>query len=265
MGETDGKPYRTFLLQDISGAGSHIGAGGGLFHPRRGYGDRSFITPAKRVAGHGFCFGSAPFQAPGGFGESSPHGVAGTFAKIPGALREGGFLPSLRKEQSAEIVKILSRPPEGRDLKVLQDLFYVAMPKENQNAWHPRPIRSPGLGPGQMPPGEITADRYFQIIKIKNGFKLTANPSARALPKEATLEVAYDVREGNPFKRYKQFDFQLDKLPIRVKATGVQVKIIKSNMLFLFLEKRDFQLNLTGFDPNRDLKVRMLPSMNAAL
>lgn len=169
------------------------------------------------------------------------------------------------KNSPREIVKILSRPPEGRDLKVLQDLFYVDLPKENQNSWSQGPTRRPGFGPGQKPPGEITADQYFQIIKVKRGFRLAANPNARVLPKEATLEVAYDVREGNPFKKYKKFDFQLDKPPIRVKATGVKVQISKPNALFLFPEKRDFQLNVTGFDPNRDLKIRTLPSVDEAL
>jgi hypothetical protein len=163
------------------------------------------------------------------------------------------------KNSPREIFKILSRPPEGRDLKVLQDLFYVDLPKDSPGST-PRPSPKPGVELG-----EIIVDGYFQIIKVKTGFRLAAKPNAKALLKEATLEVSYDVREGNPFKRYKKFDFQLDKPPIRMKATGVKVQIPKPNMLFLFPEKKDFQLNVTGFDPNRDLKIRTLPSVDEAL
>ena len=76
--------------------------------------------------------------------------------------------------------------------------------------------------------------------------------------------MAYDVREGNPFKRYKLLDFELNKPPIKVKAAGLKVQYPRANVLHLVLEKRDFQLHLTGFDPNRDLKIRTTTSFDVS-
>ena len=167
------------------------------------------------------------------------------------------------KNSPREIAKILSRPAEGRDLKVLKDLFYVDLPKEDQPGATPgRPTQKRGFEPGQRPPNEITGDRYFQIYKTKQGFRLTAHPAARILPKEISLEMAYDVREGNPFKKYRILDFELDKPPIKVKGIGLQIQYPRPNILYLVLEKRDFQLNITGFDSNRDLKIRTTTSFD---
>ncbi len=161
------------------------------------------------------------------------------------------------KNSPREIARILSRPAEGRDLRVLKDFFYVDLPKEERPGVTPeKSPPKPGSEPGQRFPLDITRDRYFQIHKTKQGFRLTAHPSAKALPREISIEMAYDVREGNPFKRYRIFDFDLEKPPIKVKAAGVRVQHPRANVLHLILEKKDFQLHLTGFDPNRDLKIR---------
>jgi len=169
------------------------------------------------------------------------------------------------KNSPREIARILSRPAEGRDVKVLRDFFSVELPKEDEPGGIPgRPAPKRGLEPGQRFPLEITGDRYFQVHKTKQGFRITAHPAAKALPREISIEMAYDVREGNPFKRYRTLDFELDKPPIKVKATGLRVQHPRANVLHLILEKKDFQLHLTGFDPNRDLKIRTTTSFDVS-
>jgi hypothetical protein len=169
------------------------------------------------------------------------------------------------KNSPREIARIFSRPAEGRDPRVLRDFFYVDLPKEEQPGGTPEgPGPKPGLKPGEKFPLEVTGDRYLQIHKTKQGFRLTAHPSAKVLPREISIEMAYDVREGNPFKRYRTFDFELDQPPIKVKAAGAKVRHPRANVLHLILEKRDFQLNLTGFDPNRDLKIRTTTSFDVS-
>jgi hypothetical protein len=169
------------------------------------------------------------------------------------------------KNSPREIARVLSRPAEGRDPRVLRDFFYVDLPKEDQPGnTEGRPAPKRGLEPGQRFPLEITGDRTFQVHKTKQGFRLTADPIAKVLPREISIEMAYDVREGNPFKRYRILDFELDKPPIKVKAAGLRIQHPRANVLYLVLEKRDFHLSLTGFDPNRDLKIRMTTSFDVS-
>jgi hypothetical protein len=171
------------------------------------------------------------------------------------------------KNSPREIVKILSRPAEGRDIKLLRDLFYIDVPKDIETpASSDKPTEEQGTdGPGTLEPGAVTADRFLQLQRTKQGFRLSARPDATSLPKEIDIEVAYDVRQGNPFHRYSQFDFELNKPPIRVSAKSLKASISKSNIIHIVLEERGFQLLVTGFDPNRDLKIRTTTSLDASL
>lgn len=78
------------------------------------------------------------------------------------------------------------------------------------------------------------------------------------MPKIATVEVAYDVRQGNPFKKYQPFDFELNKPPIAVKGKGIRASAIKSNALQVEIKHLEFCLSVTGFDPRRDLKIKTI-------
>ncbi len=187
--------------------------------------------------------------------------------KFRGRYVRGASCLRYVKNSPREIVKILSRPVEGRDVKLLRNLFYIDIPKDIEtHGSSDKPTERPGTdGPGAPEPGTVTADRFLQLQRTKQGFRLSARPDATSLPKEIDIEVAYDVRQGNPFYRYSQFDFELNKPPIRVSAKGLQASVPKSNMIRIVLEERGFQLLVTGFDPNRDLKIRTTTSLDAIL
>jgi hypothetical protein len=164
------------------------------------------------------------------------------------------------KNSPREIVRILSRPAKGRDETLLKDFFYidVAEKKENDEVG-----KSAGEMPGEdgkekSPPKDISNDLALRLRRIKGGFKLDKKPDADAIPRFITIQIAYDVRQGNPFKRYQPFDFSLSEAPIRMRGKGVKASIVKPNALRLFIENPKFILTVTGFDPNRDLKVKTL-------
>ena len=187
--------------------------------------------------------------------------------KFRGRYDRGASCLRYVKNSPREIVKILSRPPEGRDITLLRDLFYVELSTHNEPRGHVDQAKTdpaPGESGGSQPE-IVTGDQFLQLHRTKQGFRVSAHPDAKVLPKEINLEVAYDVREGNPFKKYRTFDFELNKPPIRVSFGGIKATILKPNVLNLVLEKRDFELLVTGFDPNRDLRVRTTTSLDANL
>lgn len=169
------------------------------------------------------------------------------------------------KNSPSEILKILSRPSKGRDQTLLGDLFYIDLePVEKTPDKTKGPTRMPGTnGPDQPTPEGIVADRFFQVQRTKDGFRLSKHPDAKRLPKLVTIEMAYDVRQGNPFKKYQTFDFELNKFPIVVGGKGLKASVLKPNALQLELEEPGFRLMVTGFDPNRDLKIKTSTSLDS--
>jgi hypothetical protein len=168
------------------------------------------------------------------------------------------------KNSPREILRILSRPPKGRDERLLGDLFYIDLnPIEESSDKTGRPTGSPGMGgQDQSSPNDIATDRIFQVHRTKDGFWLSRHPFARRLPKIVRLEMAYDVRQGNPFKRYRPFDFEINKSPIVVQGKGLKASMLRGNAILLQLEEPEFKLMITGFDPNRDLKIKTTTSLD---
>ncbi len=72
------------------------------------------------------------------------------------------------------------------------------------------------------------------------------------------MEMAYDVRLGNPFRLYKPYDFDLEKNPIKIEGVQLTYRIVKPNALKVTTEQPSFQLTITGFDLNRDLKIKIV-------
>ena len=187
--------------------------------------------------------------------------------KFKGRYDRGPSCLRYVKNSPREIVKILSRPAEGRDTKLLRDVFYIDLPKgEQPKGASEKPTEIPGSdGAENADPGVMAADRFLLLHRTKQGFRLSARPNAKRLPKEINIEVAYDVRQGNPFSKYSNLDFELAKPPMRITGKGLAASVVKPNILRIVLEKSDFQLLVTGFDPNRDLKIRTTTSLDMSL
>jgi hypothetical protein len=162
------------------------------------------------------------------------------------------------KNSPREIVNILSRPALGRDKTLLRDFFYIDMPpQEEPEHLDEAHGDAPGKDGKEKPtPKDLPIDENLRLIKIKGGFKFNKKPEASAIPKIITIEIAYDVRHGNPFKKYQPFDFSLGKAPIKVKGKYVKASVLRPNALRLTIENPKFQLTVTGFDSKRDLRVK---------
>jgi len=167
------------------------------------------------------------------------------------------------KSSPREIVKILSRPAEGRDAGLLRSIFYVDFSNDGES---PESLQGPaamsGIGESEKPAPEATGGRVLQLQRIRGGFRLFADPDSKRLPRTIHIEVAYDVREGNPFKKYHAFDFELDKPPIEISTKGITVQHTRPNAIRLTLETADFDLVVRGFDQKRDLKIKTATVMD---
>jgi len=81
--------------------------------------------------------------------------------------------------------------------------------------------------------------------------------------KPLRAEVAYRVRAGNPFRKHSAFDFDLTTGEgITIQADGVRLRPTSVNAFELVPSSARFQISMKGFDPRRDLIVRLGESNN---
>jgi hypothetical protein len=110
-------------------------------------------------------------------------------------------------------------------------------------------VNPPPPPPPPPPPGEPV----LKLLRIDGGFRIGAKPNLRGA---VTVEAAYEVRRGNAFKRYDKNDFEFGKKPLKISGTGMKVARARGNRLEVIIDSDDFLVEVTGFDPNRDLSVR---------
>ena len=155
------------------------------------------------------------------------------------------------KNSPKEIVKILNKPSIGVDKNLLENFFSIT------------PVSSKGKkttsgGKGSALNDLMGTTKEFYLIRRKGGFLLKKNPGANKVPNGAHVSVAYEVRGKNPFKIYSPFDFEMDKEPIKINVIGGKISAIQYNQFVVQINEHDFQVEISGFDCNRDLRVKVV-------
>jgi hypothetical protein len=100
------------------------------------------------------------------------------------------------------------------------------------------------------PPGK----RVITVTALEDGFSVKLTGKGADVP-ALRVAAAYDVRRGNPFKKWRPEDFKLSDLAVSV--SGGAITAIDGNDMAVEIDNQDdFLLVVRGFDSNRDLKVR---------
>lgn len=189
--------------------------------------------------------------------------------KIRTLYDHGAWTLRFVKNSAPFLASLLARPPAGRVRDFLADLFSIEMPDESphDSAATRIPIRAAAGGESKddtTSGAPAAGSGGVTIAKISGGFTIKASdPSmvGRAL----RGEIAYRVRAGNPFRKHSPFDFDLmSKSDIAVQAEGVRLRPTSVNAFELVPSAAKFQISMKGFDPRRDLIVRVLDRDDAA-
>lgn len=182
--------------------------------------------------------------------------------KFRGRYRHGPYTLRYVKNAPREIVRLLTRPAEARDFELLRNVFALDLPEEEQ----PLPRKTPGKEPGGGGPDDgaerpetVGRDAFFQLQKLRGGFRLLGAGKRGAMSRYAAVWIAYETRRGNPFAQYQPPDFEVDRAPIEVRAERAEVIGRGGNRIVLRLAARDFRLSVLGFDAQRDLRVKIVP------
>jgi len=188
--------------------------------------------------------------------------------KIRTLYDHGASTLRLVKNSASFLASLLAQPPVGRERDFLAELFSIDVPDESvhEGAVAARiPVRAAA---GTTPNSEgTTGDAVpraggVTISRIAGGFTVRAANAAIGRPLRG--EIAYRVRAGNPFRKHSPFDFDLlAGGDITTQAEGVRLRATAVNAFELVPSAAKFQISMKGFDPRRDLIVRVVDTGDA--
>ncbi|MCA1733374.1 MAG: hypothetical protein LC732_07190 [Acidobacteria bacterium] len=158
------------------------------------------------------------------------------------------------------LIGMLAKPPEGAFHDLLADIFAIEMEGAPDAGTAPKPKGAEaGETPSAPPPRASGAPSppALKIVPLRNGFALRRVAGSERAAWRA--EVAYRVVSGNPFARWDRRDFVLGDPPIAIASRGTAIRALDGNTMELEMAIAEAELTVSGFDPHRDLVVRVTP------
>ena len=150
-----------------------------------------------------------------------------------GKYRVGKSTLAFVKDAPRGFLRLLNRHSEEIDDTALRHLFPDPSSKGG------KPVGEPGssLKPGKKRKPKTKVDvqsrpRIFRLSKVAGGFTASLTEEGmRQVPMPLRLRVAYDVRRGNPYKRWVAADFDLERDKERLKVSGGDILSAAGNRL----------------------------------
>jgi hypothetical protein len=166
------------------------------------------------------------------------------------------------KNGAGFLASLLARPPAGRVRDFLADLFSVEARDEaaDESSSGRMPVRGAGdTTRGTTSAGSGGRGGGLSIARIAGGFTIKSSGHSARIGRPLHAEIAYRVRAGNPFRKHSPFDFDLlQPGGITIRAESAEIRPTGVNAFELTPTADAFQISMKGFDPRRDLVVRVV-------
>lgn len=168
---------------------------------------------------------------------------------------------TLARDAAIGIARLLQDDESEEDFDILGDVF--SLPKD------PEEGGPSGGGAGRKKRKrkkkvvivKPVAKPVLSVARVSGGFSVSrAAPDSR-IPAIIRVRAAYDVRKGNPFKKWDSADFEIGEAPVEISSVnGLKVEKIDGNRIVLKVIDADFGLTVRGFDTSRgDLILDIRP------
>lgn len=160
-----------------------------------------------------------------------------------------------------ELLAIVTHSAQEADPSLTIDFFSIEPPDDNDDDTEEtdRRRRRPRRG-DESDDSEVKIEprpTSIRVTRVPRGFSV--QPGSRPPPVPFLVEVkcAYDVRSGNPLKKWDPADFKLGSSEVPIECDGgVRIEKIKGNWVLLRVVDDEFTASVTGFDELRDVFVR---------
>lgn len=149
----------------------------------------------------------------------------------------------------------LSKQQQKADTTLLLDLF--SLPADEGKSRKQKEQSADGGDETEPPKVDVVSrPRSYEVLRSGSGFLVRkGSPEARR-PSLLSIRAAYDVRRGNPFKKYQVSDFEFGKGGVELVAKGCAVVHSGMNSALVRVLEDDFEFAVTGFDvARRDILV----------
>jgi hypothetical protein len=176
-------------------------------------------------------------------------------ANFKGRYEYGRQVIELVVQAPKNLANALSSSDMEPDFDIWADLFPAPDPegKRKDRGKKRKGKRKTPTEPIDPPKSSPVSYRVDELPE--GGFAIMrANADHTELPQRIRVDLGYATSKGNPIKKHHVSDFDLQKMQPETHACTI-VECTK-NMLRFEPESDDFRLELTGFDPNRDLCVK---------
>jgi hypothetical protein len=172
----------------------------------------------------------------------------------------GSGLIQYVSDSVGELTSILSRRDAEADSTLTVDYFSIEPDVELEEV-DEAAIRKPKPKPGVVTPGEqpIIKPRPTRIIIQRETGGFVVKPGAEPPQSPYLLEVqcAYDIRSGNPIRKWNPADFEFGARSVSLSCTGsATIRELRGNRAIIRIDGNAFGVAAKGFDPNRDVFVR---------
>ncbi len=170
------------------------------------------------------------------------------------------FPPSCLKyvvQSVPSLLKTLHDEQKTADATLLLDLFSLPADSSTlplKKSAKKKPKSGTETDPSQLVINSTKLKRY-SLLKHSNGFVIRRGDPESEPPKTIDVEVAYGVRRGSPFRKYRPADFDLKTRSFSVDVKGGTIEHRDQNKLRVKIDSSDFEIAVTGFDTNRDLYI----------
>lgn len=156
------------------------------------------------------------------------------------------------RELPQKLYAAISVEDDVTDLGALIDIFSVAA-KDGIDAGDQGASR---ISRPKLPSEISRRTNPYRIVPAEGGFTVVGDSTVTA-GCELVVSVAYDVVKGDPFLRHSPVDFDLSKSDIGIELDAVRITGATPSTVCLVADGGEFRVELTGFDPNRDLAVKV--------
>jgi len=115
------------------------------------------------------------------------------------------------------------------------------------------------------PPEDLSRHHSWDLKKSPGGFSVVGEVN-HALDFVFKVTVGYARDDGgDPLKKWKRFDFDLDSSTISIDVEGATVEEVDGNVLTFRVEgpTENYSVRVNGFDTDRDIRVHARPRMEA--
>jgi hypothetical protein len=182
-------------------------------------------------------------------------------SNFKGRYTYGASLISFVMDSVGELLAILNRLSDEADPALTVDFFSIQPPEERENqaelsVEHQRRPR----GGEETPKDDVDVEprpTRIRIVRGDDGFSILPGSSLPATPYLVEVRCAYDIRAGNPLKKWDPADFTLGSQGVSVVCSGEAI-VLKTtgNLALLRIDGPQFDARFSGFDVNRDVYVR---------